>query len=265
MTTFDGDTTSSFDTPGAWPPPPPARESELGRAWWDMFGGVLGEAGIAGEAGEATDEECRLMGRDRPGQPKRPAPPEPSRPDPLGESIRLASRHEAGPATANAELRSSIGAREARRTESSPPAPAWRPQAIAGAAAPGVTTPGDGIAEASGGVGVLRFADGTVIAVGGTIVLGRNPTATTDRPGDAAGTERLVRVPDPDRVLSRVHLVVRTRGGLVEVIDPGSVNRTEVLASGQPPVLLVSGEPVTLPVGATLRMADSIEIRYDRG
>jgi hypothetical protein len=109
------------------------------------------------------------------------------------------------------------------------------------------------------GLGNLRFSDGRLLPVAGTILIGRSPKAADPGTGDA----ELVEVPSPNHDISRTHVEVRVEGWQVLVVDRGSTNGTVITIPGRQPQRLRAGEPFPLPVGATVNLADEAEFVYE--
>lgn len=111
-------------------------------------------------------------------------------------------------------------------------------------------------------LGRIRFDDGTVNELDRHLVLGRNPAPDTlvgDEPAD------LVRLDDPDHLLSRTHLVLRLDGWQVQAVDRDSLNHTYVQVPGRPAFQLRPGEPYPLPPGTIVRLGDEIGFTYEVG
>jgi hypothetical protein len=109
-------------------------------------------------------------------------------------------------------------------------------------------------------LGVLRPVAGEDIALDGPLLIGRKPTAGTLIEGEPA---RVVRLPDPDTVLSRTHLEVRLVDWQVQVVDRDSMNHTYVTVPGQAPTQLRPTEPYPIPVGTVVSLGDAVQLTYE--
>jgi hypothetical protein len=110
-------------------------------------------------------------------------------------------------------------------------------------------------------VGHLRFENGLVVAVDRPLLVGRKPT-TEGHTGEVPG---LVVLPDPDGLLSRVHLEVRLEGWEVLVVDRESLNGTIVTIPGQEPQLLRPLEPFLISAGTAIDLAGSLACTFGTG
>lgn len=84
----------------------------------------------------------------------------------------------------------------------------------------------------------LRFDDGRVIEVTGTVAIGREPAAHERVPADSM----FVAVADPERSVSKLHLVVSIGAGQLNVTDCGSINGTAV-TTGEGHAALAAWQP----------------------
>lgn len=66
-----------------------------------------------------------------------------------------------------------------------------------------------------------------------------------------------LRLPDPERAMSRVHLVLTPAGGAVSAMDPGSANGTLLQRAGQT-FSLVAGTATPLLAGDVLLLGDAV-------
>lgn len=94
-------------------------------------------------------------------------------------------------------------------------------------------------------LGRLRFSDGQLHELTGTVLIGRKP------PG--VGTAVTLQ----DAEVSRVHTEVRVEEWQALVVDQDSRNHTYVDVEGRPRQQLRPFEPLLLPRGATLRFGDN--------
>lgn len=111
-------------------------------------------------------------------------------------------------------------------------------------------------------LGRIRFDDGTVAHLDRHLIIGRNPSANSYPGLDPVD---LLRLDDPDQVLSRTHLVLRLDGWQVQAIDRDSLNHTFVQVPGRPAFQLRPGEPFPLPLGSVVRLGDEIGFTYEAG
>jgi len=95
-------------------------------------------------------------------------------------------------------------------------------------------------------LGRLRLEDGSAVPLAGPVLLGRNPVDGAPVDGVPAVA---VRLPDPDRLLSRTHVEVRLDGWDVLVVDRGSVNGTVVHRSDGTVLELVAPVPAVVATG----------------
>ncbi|MBE6484416.1 MAG: FHA domain-containing protein [Actinomycetaceae bacterium] len=85
----------------------------------------------------------------------------------------------------------------------------------------------------------LIFDDGTVRYLNGTLVLGRNPA-----PDPAHQGADMLPITDPSRSVSKTHVALTLRDGMVLVEDLRSTNGTVVVAAGGEPQQVTPGNPV---------------------
>jgi hypothetical protein len=111
-------------------------------------------------------------------------------------------------------------------------------------------------------LGVLRFATGESVPLARPLVMGRAPKSSS---GGGAGGEMpvLFTVKSPQSDVSRTHLEIRIDGWHVLVVDLDSANGTTLTIPGQQPRRLHPGEPVTIPIGAQVTMADEVSFVYE--
>jgi hypothetical protein len=108
-------------------------------------------------------------------------------------------------------------------------------------------------------LGVLRSTSGDVV-LDGPVLIGRKPPEGVVVDGEPA---RVVRVPDPDTVLSRTHVEIRLVDWQVQVVDRDSMNHTYVVLPGQGPVQLRPGEPYPIPIGTVVSLGDAAHFTYE--
>lgn len=94
----------------------------------------------------------------------------------------------------------------------------------------------------------LHFDDGTVVAVGDGIALGRDPSPI-------AGL-RPVQIVDATMSLSKTHAAVRRANGVFWLEDLHSTNGTSVVPPTGPAVALTAGQPVLVAPGAIVQLGD---------
>jgi len=111
-------------------------------------------------------------------------------------------------------------------------------------------------------LGVLRLANGDVVALERGAVLGRNPRLPQGWTGEQPN---LVRIDDPERDVSSQHLEVRLDAWHVLVRDLGSTNGTEVALPGSEPVLLRAHEQLSIEPGTRIMLAGVFAITYEAG
>lgn len=109
-------------------------------------------------------------------------------------------------------------------------------------------------------LGVLRLANGDVVALERGAVLGRNPRLPQGWTGEQP---HLVRIDDPERDVSSQHLEVRLDAWHVLVRDLGSTNGTEVTMPGSEPVLLRAHEQLSIEPGTRIVLAGVFEVTYE--
>ena len=111
-------------------------------------------------------------------------------------------------------------------------------------------------------LGVLKLANGDVVALERGAVLGRNPRLPQGWTGEQP---HLVRIDDPERDVSGQHLEVRLDAWHVLVRDLGSTNGTEVALPGSEPVLLRAHEQLSIEPGTRIVLAGVFEVTYMAG
>jgi hypothetical protein len=109
-------------------------------------------------------------------------------------------------------------------------------------------------------LGVLRLSTGDVVTLDRGVVLGRAPES------HAAGSSHLpnvLRLRSPHNDLSRNHAEIVLDEWNVYVRDLDSTNGTTVTLPGQPPIRLRPNDLFLLEPGATVNLADEINIRFE--
>lgn len=112
-------------------------------------------------------------------------------------------------------------------------------------------------------LGVLRLSTGDVVTLDRSVLLGRAP-----RLGDgvtAADRPHVVKVPSPERDISRNHLEVVLEGWHVLIRDLGTTNGTTVALPGAQPVRLRANDQQVLEVGSLVAMADEVSFVFEAG
>ncbi len=94
----------------------------------------------------------------------------------------------------------------------------------------------------------LRLPDGSTHLLEGETVLGRNPA----RPDGV----RRIQVADCELGVSRAHVLLRLRGGLLTVQDLGSTNGTYLVDEDGRETRLPVGDAVPMPLGWSLDLAN---------
>ena len=110
-------------------------------------------------------------------------------------------------------------------------------------------------------LGVLRLSTGDVVTLDRSVLLGRAPKlgdglAVHDRP-------HVVKVPSPERDVSRNHVEVILEGWHVLIRDLGTTNGTTVTLPGDSPVRLRANDQQVLEPGSLVSMADEISFTFE--
>lgn len=109
-------------------------------------------------------------------------------------------------------------------------------------------------------LGVLRLGSGGTVLLDRGAILGRNPRL----PRGLTGLKpNLVRLPDPDRDISSVHLEVNLDGWRVTVTDLGSTNGTQLELPGSPPISLRPKDPHTIEPGTKVTLAEVCSFTFE--
>ena len=137
------------------------------------------------------------------------------------------------------------------------PPVASAPERIVPDQAPEPDAPASASAEEQAGpvlAASVRLPDGVLTPVDRLLVLGRSPErGATERGGTA------VRLDDPERAMSRVHLLIGPEPAGVAATDPGSANGTLLERDGVR-YALVAGTPTLLVRGDRLLLGDAVLI-----
>jgi hypothetical protein len=115
------------------------------------------------------------------------------------------------------------------------------PQAVPAPQAPPATAPRSF---------VLEFSTGERVTVTGSGLIGRAP----ERPAGDADPLHLIRISDPGRSVSKVHLRFDVDEEGLWIVDNRSGNGTAVVSPGHAPVALRPGERHHVASGATVRI-----------
>jgi len=110
-------------------------------------------------------------------------------------------------------------------------------------------------------LGVLRLSTGDVVTLDRSVLLGRAPKlgdglAAHDRP-------HVVKVPSPERDVSRNHVEVILEGWHVLIRDLGTTNGTTVSLPGESPVRLRANDQQVLEPGSYVSMADEVSFTFE--
>lgn len=126
------------------------------------------------------------------------------------------------------------------------------PGVAAAAAAPAEVVPSSAAAPANGlrrAQAMIRFDDGSVVRVPVLGLIGRDPEAAAGETPDA-----LVRLEDPQRLMSKTHASFGQDAEGVWVGDRGSRNGTQLVSPGGDVVDVPAGERMRIPVGWTAQV-----------
>jgi hypothetical protein len=110
-------------------------------------------------------------------------------------------------------------------------------------------------------LGVLRLSTGDVVTLDRSVLLGRAP-----RPGDGLAAHdrpHVVKVPSPERDVSRNHVEVILEGWHVLIRDLGTTNGTTVALPGEAPVRLRANDQQVLEPGSLVSMADEVSFTFE--
>ncbi|MDY0910320.1 RDD family protein [Microbacterium sp. CFBP9034] len=123
------------------------------------------------------------------------------------------------------------------------PAPAAPPAEVVQAAG---SAPAAGLRRAQA---MVRFDDGSVLRVPVLALIGRDPDAAAGETADA-----LVRLEDPQRLMSKTHAAFGQDAEGVWVSDRGSRNGTQLLSPGGDLVDVPVGDRMRVPLGWTVQV-----------
>jgi hypothetical protein len=109
-------------------------------------------------------------------------------------------------------------------------------------------------------LGHLKLSSGGTVVLDRGAILGRHPRLPEGAPGP---TPYLIRIADPHRDISSLHLEVRLEDWFVTVRDLGSTNGTVVLVPGRPPQTLRAHEPVAIEPGTRVILAGAFDFLFE--
>ena len=109
-------------------------------------------------------------------------------------------------------------------------------------------------------LGRLRFANGEVVVLDRSLVMGRNPMVPVGYRGEQPN---LLRLNDPGKDLSSQHAEVRLDYWHVVVNDLGSTNGTRVMLPGREPIQLRPGDPITIEPGTEVVLAGVVQCVFE--
>ncbi|MDT3329621.1 FHA domain-containing protein [Microbacterium sp. KSW-18] len=108
--------------------------------------------------------------------------------------------------------------------------------------------------------GRIRLADGRVVELERTVIIGRRPRST--RPAENE-LPTLVAVDGPQHDISRNHVEIRAEGEHVLAVDLASTNGTVLLRGGHDPVRLHPNEPTMVIDGDVLDLGDGVTLTFE--
>lgn len=108
--------------------------------------------------------------------------------------------------------------------------------------------------------GRIRLADGRVIELERTVIVGRRPRST--RPAENE-LPTLVAVDGPQHDISRNHVEIRAEGEHVLAVDLASTNGTVLLRGGHDPVRLHPSEPTMVIDADVLDLGDGVTLTFE--
>ena len=110
-------------------------------------------------------------------------------------------------------------------------------------------------------LGVLRLSTGDVVTLDRSVLLGRAPRLADGH--SAAERPHVVKVPSPERDVSRNHVEVILEGWHVLIRDLGTTNGTTVSLPGESPVRLRANDQQVLEPGSSVSMADEVSFSFE--
>jgi hypothetical protein len=112
-------------------------------------------------------------------------------------------------------------------------------------------------------LGVLRLSTGDIVTLDRNVLLGRAPKPALGLAPDAQ--PHVVKVPSPERDVSRNHVEVLVDGWHVLIRDLGTTNGTTVALPGEAPVRLRAHDEQALEPGSVVSMADEVSFTFEVG
>jgi len=110
-------------------------------------------------------------------------------------------------------------------------------------------------------LGVLRLSTGDVVTLDRSVLLGRAPRLAEGH--SASDRPHVVKVPSPERDVSRNHVEVVLEGWHVLIRDLGTTNGTTVALPGEVPVRLRANDQQVLEAGSLVSMADEVSFVFE--
>ncbi|SCY63108.1 FHA domain-containing protein [Microbacterium sp. LKL04] len=108
--------------------------------------------------------------------------------------------------------------------------------------------------------GRIRLADGRVVELERTVIIGRRPRSTRPAENDLP---TLVAVDGPQHDISRNHVEIRAEGEHVLAVDLASTNGTVLLRGGHDPVRLHPNEPTMVIDADVLDLGDGVTLTFE--
>ncbi|MGN6754415.1 MAG: FHA domain-containing protein, partial [Intrasporangium sp.] len=112
-------------------------------------------------------------------------------------------------------------------------------------------------------LGILRLSTGDIVTLDRNVLFGRAP-----KPVDGLSAEEqphVVKVPSPERDVSRNHVEVLVEGWHVLIRDLGTTNGTTVALPGETAVRLRANDQQSLEPGSVVSMADEVSFIFEVG
>lgn len=234
----DADAATALKIPGVRSRAGVVGPGSTGAQWEAVHDGV--DASVIAEVpgGAATAHAASGLVTGAPGAAARPAAPA-AAPAPAPTPAPAQS-----PAPAPAPAQSPAPAHTLAPT--SPPAAA----PAAPAAAPAVSVmPGTGPVGSRRAQAMIRFDDGSIVRVPARGLIGRDP-----EPADGEPVEALVRLEDPQRLMSKTHAAFGQDSDGLWVADRGSRNGTQLVSPGGDVVDVPAGQAARVPIGWSVQV-----------
>ena len=112
-------------------------------------------------------------------------------------------------------------------------------------------------------LGILRLSTGDIVTLDRNVLLGRAPKPVDGLPPEEQ--PHVVKVPSPERDISRNHVEVLVEGWHVLIRDLGTTNGTTVALPGESPVRMRANDQQSLEPGSVVSMADEVSFTYEVG